>query len=262
MLLRNLFVYFSGKISRHGGKTVGAGRFADSHFRLRLQIFIFFAILSLLMEIKYLGHSSFLLKTKDAKLVTDPFDSSIGISFPKVEADVVTVSHHHPDHDNTKAVGGDPLIIDWPGEFEKKGIRVFGYKWYHDDKKGAERGENILYKIEAEGIVLLHCGDIGSIPSDDFLEEIGEVDIMFVPVGGFYTIDASTALQLVKKIDPSIVIPMHYNHDKLNQETFGKLAPLSTFLKETGVEAAPLEKLTLKKEDISEEDMKVVTLTI
>lgn len=214
------------------------------------------------MEIKYLGHSSFLIKTKDAKLVTDPFDSSIGMNFPKVEADVVTVSHHHPDHDNIKGITGDPLVIDWPGEFEKKGIRIFGYKWYHDDKKGAERGENILYKIESEDISLLHCGDIGAIPTDEFLEEVGDIDIMFVPVGGFYTIDAPTALQLIKKVDPSIVIPMHYNHDKLDQKTFEKLTPLATFLKEMGASASPVDKLILKKTDINEEEMKVVTLNI
>lgn len=213
------------------------------------------------MEIKYLGHSSFLLKTKDARLVTDPFDSSIGITFPKTEADIVTISHKHADHNNLKAISGDPLVVDWPGEFEKNGMRIFGYKWYHDDKKGAERGENILYKIEAEDISILHCGDIGSVPPEEFIEEIGNVDIMLVPVGGVYTVDASTAFQLAKKVDPHIIIPMHFNNEKLNKETYGKLSPLSEFLKLVGSEAAPVDKLVIKKEDFGEEELKVVVLS-
>ncbi len=100
------------------------------------------------MEIKYLGHSSFLIKTKDAKIVTDPFDPIVtGIKFPKIEADVVTVSHDHRDHNQAKLVDGNPLIIDMPGEYEKKGVRIFGYRSYHDKKQGTERGEVILYKI-------------------------------------------------------------------------------------------------------------------
>jgi L-ascorbate metabolism protein UlaG (beta-lactamase superfamily) len=215
------------------------------------------------MEIRYLGHSSFLIKTKEAKLVTDPFDSSIGMNFSKQEADVVTASHQHPDHNNIKAISGDPLVIEWPGEYEKKGIRVFGYKWYHDDKKGEERGENILYKIEAEGISILHCGDLGAPLNDALLEEIGSIDILMIPVGGHYTIDASTATGIIKKIEPNIVIPMHYNHDKLDQKTYEKVAGVDEFLKEMGTEKqTPLDKLVVKKEDLNEEEMKVVVMQI
>lgn len=215
------------------------------------------------MEIKYLGHSSFLIKTKEAKLVIDPFDPTmVGMNFPKTEADVVVISHEHKDHNNPKAVSGEPLIINWPGEFEKKGIRIFGYKWYHDDKKGAEKGENILYKIEAENISLLHCGDIGEIPNDQLIEEIGSIDILFVPVGGTYTIDAKTASSLVKKIDPSIIIPMHYGHEKMNKELSSKLAPVDEFLKIMGAESqTPAEKLVVKQEDLGSE-MKVVVMAI
>lgn len=235
-------------------------------FPLRAQLLltyvIFFVILLLAMEIRYLGHASFLIKTKEAVLVTDPYDQSIGFPFPKIEADIVSVSHQHKDHNNFKAVGGNPLIIDTPGEFEKNNIRVFGYKWYHDAKKGEERGENILYKIEVEDLTLLHCGDLGALPNDQLLEEIGNVDVLFVPTGGFYTIDAATASSLIKEIDPKVVIPMHYNHKQLNQETFAKLSPVDDFLKEMGVDMSqPLEKLTLKKESLGEE-MKVVVMKI
>ena len=209
------------------------------------------------MDIKYLGHSSFLIKTKTAKIVTDPFDPEmVGLKFPKTEADVVTISHQHKDHNQFKNVSGingvNPLIIDMPGEFEKMGVRIFGFQTFHDKTQGAERGENILYKFESEGISILHCGDLGVIPEESFLETIGEVDILMIPVGGIYTIDAEEAVSLVKKIEPSIVIPMHYGS--------GKLAPVSEFTKKFGLDnPVPLPKLVYKKEEI-EQEMKVVVL--
>ena len=214
------------------------------------------------MDIKYLGHSSFFIKTKTARLITDPFaPEMVGLKFPKVEADIITVSHHHQDHDFI-APFSSSLIIDIPGEFENLGVRITGYQSYHDKKKGGERGENILYKIESEGVSVLHCGDLGVIPEESFLETISDVDVLMLPVGGVYTIDADEAAQLVKKIEPSIVIPMHYNHPKLNQKVFGQLVPVSEFLKKFGVEnQTPLSKLTVKKEEMGEE-MKVVVLEI
>ena len=211
------------------------------------------------MDIKYLGHSSFLIKTKTAKIVTDPFDPEmVGLKFPKTEADVVTISHNHKDHNQFKNVSGingvNPLIIDMPGEFEKMGVRIFGFQTFHDKTQGTERGENILYKFESEGISVLHCGDLGLIPEESFLETIGEVDILMIPVGGIYTIDAEEAVSLVKKIEPSIVIPMHYGS--------GKLAPVSEFTKKFGLDnPVPLPKLVYKKEEI-EQEMKVIVLEI
>lgn len=211
------------------------------------------------MEIKYLGHSSFLIKTKTAKIVTDPFDPEmVGIKFPKTEADIVTISHDHNDHNQFKNVSGingaNPLMIDMPGEFEKMGVRIFGFQSFHDKTKGSERGENIMYKFESEGISILHCGDLGVVPEETFLETIGDVDILLVPVGGFYTIDAEEAVNLVKKIEPSVVIPMHYGS--------GKLAPVTDFTKKFGLDdATPLPKLVYKKEEV-EQEMKVIVLEI
>ncbi|OGK15113.1 hypothetical protein A2774_01540 [Candidatus Roizmanbacteria bacterium RIFCSPHIGHO2_01_FULL_39_12c] len=213
------------------------------------------------MDIKYLGHASFYLRSKDAKLVTDPFDPKmLGMKFPKTEADIVTVSHHHQDHNYVQGVSGDPLIIQLPGEYEKNKLRVTGFATYHDKQKGAERGENTAYKIEGDGISLLHCGDLGMVWDDAFTDKLGEVDILLLPVGGFYTIDAGEAAELVKKIEPSIVIPMHYNQAKLNQQIFAKLTPVDAFLKKMGAEQIPpVSKLTVKKEELGEE-MKVVVM--
>jgi len=221
------------------------------------------------MEIKYLGHASFLIKTKTAKIVTDPFDPKMtGLKFPKVEADIITVSHQHSDHNKVDQIplpptGNPPLIIDLPGEFEKQGVRIFGFKSFHDEKEGEERGENILYKIEAEGVSVLHCGDLGFVPDDSFIDNLGDIDILLVPTGGFYTIGPDKAFELVKKVEPSIIIPMHYNHDKLNQENFGQLAKLDEFTKKFGIEKPEvLPKLVYKKEGEQEEEMKVVVLEI
>lgn len=216
------------------------------------------------MQIKYLGHASFLIKTKDAKVVTDPFDGQmVGLKFPKIESDIVTVSHHHQDHDRANLVAGNPLVVDWPGEYEKMGVRVFGYKSFHDKSQGKERGENILFKIDAENITILHCGDMGVVPDQTLLDEVGEVDILMVPVGGYYTIDSKDAAEVVRKIEPSLVVPMHYNSPQLNQKTFEKLTGLPEFLKQFGSESLPaVDQLVVKKEDLIDEEIKIVPMKI
>lgn len=213
------------------------------------------------MQIKYLGHASFLIRTKQGRLVTDPFDPKmVGLKSPRVEADAVTVSHQHGDHNYAAAVSGEPVVFDWPGEYEKNGIRVFGYKSFHDEKKGAERGENILFKIEAEEINILHCGDMGVLPDQTLLDEISDIDVLMVPVGGFFTIGSEEAEKLVKLIEPAIVIPMHYQVPGLSPQIKEKLAPVSEFLKLFGVSAGEeTDTLDLKKEELQSE-MKIVVL--
>ena len=212
------------------------------------------------MEIKYLGHSSFVLRSKIAKLVTDPFNPEIGLRFPKTEANIITISHYHKDHNNASQVEGNPLVIDMPGEFEKNGFRITGFQSFHDNKKGAERGENVIYKIEVEGMSFLHCGDLGYVPEGNFIDEVGKIDVLFVPVGGTYTIDAGEAVELVKEIEPSIVIPMHYKTPKHDTKQYEQIQTVEEFLKKIGAEdIAPVEKLVIKKEDLGEE-MKVVVM--
>lgn len=220
------------------------------------------------MEIKFIGHSSFLIKTKTIKILTDPFDPQVvGLKFPKVDPDVITISHYHQDHNFVKpfqSASGDknPLIIDIPGEFEKQGTRIFGFKSYHDKNQGKDRGENIIFKIETKEGNILHCGDLGMTLSDNFIDDIGDIDILIVPIGGFYTIDSDEAFELTKKIEPSIVIPMHYNHPMINQEVFGKLSGVEEFTRKFGIEKPSfLPKLIYKKEEVDQE-MKVIVLEI
>jgi len=213
------------------------------------------------MEIKYLSHSSFLIKTKDAKIVMDPFDPKFtGIKFSKQEADIVTISHAHKDHSHIDLIEGEPLVLTWPGQFEKKGVRIWGFSSFHDKVEGKERGENVMYKLESEGISILHCGDLGAVLTDAQLDEVGDVHILLVPVGGTYTITADEAIHLIKKVEPAIVIPMHYG--RLGVAELSDLAPLDEFLKKMGIaQAEPLEKLVVKKEDFDiDVAMRVVAL--
>lgn len=212
------------------------------------------------MEIKYVGHSCFVIKTKGATVVTDPYQIE-GVRLPKLSADIVTLSHNHSDHNNTAGIGGEPLVIDYPGEYEKQGVRIQGYLAYHDNKKGAERGENVIYKIMADGISLVHCGDLGHTLSTELLEKIGEVNVLLVPVGGVYTITAQEAASMVKDIEPTVVIPMHYNHPALPTKTFGELAPVEEFLKKIGQPDAPVEQSLVPGKEQMETATKVVVLT-
>ncbi|MFZ1549263.1 MAG: MBL fold metallo-hydrolase, partial [Microgenomates group bacterium] len=206
------------------------------------------------MQLKYLGHSSFLIKSKDAKVVTDPFDpKAVGLKFPKQEADIVTLSHGHADHNHIAGVSAEALVVDWPGEYEKMGVRITGYATFHDQEKGAQRGENTMYKIEADEVSILHCGDLGHALTDELVDEIGDVDILLIPVGGFYTIDSAEALKVIQKIEPSIVIPMHFNREGLDQKAYGQLTGLDEFIKVYGsAPAETLDVLTIKKDDVPE----------
>jgi L-ascorbate metabolism protein UlaG (beta-lactamase superfamily) len=216
------------------------------------------------MEIKYLGHSSFQIKNKNASVITDPYDSlTVGLKFPKLEADIVTVSHDHKDHNQYAQVGGSPLIINIPGEYEKNEIRISGFKTYHDKKDGVEKGLNIMFKIEVDDIAILHCGDLAHKLSDELLEEIDNVDILMLPVGGVNSLNAQEASELVKQIEPEIIIPMHYDHIAINKTVFPDLAPVSEFISKMGLsELAPVNKLTLKKEEIHQETARVVLMEV
>lgn len=212
------------------------------------------------MDIIYLGHSSFRLKGKDATLITDPFDAYIGFKFPKEEADIVTVSHHHDDHDKVELVSAVKKVVDGPGEYEIKGVSLLGFPSFHDDRKGQERGKNTIYVIEMDDLRICHLGDLGHSLTDELVGQLGDIDILMIPVGGKSTIDASAAGGIAQAIGPSIIIPMHYHVRELNPEVFSALAPVDDFLKEIGLNAEVLPKLSVKKEEIAPETQRVVVL--
>lgn len=204
------------------------------------------------MEISFLGQASFRLKGKTTIVVTDPYDPEfLGLKFPKVEADIVTLSHDHKDHNNAEGVGGSPFKISGPGEYEIAGTSVVGVKSWHDEKEGAERGANTIYNITIDGIKVAHLGDLGQKEmTQTQIEGLGPVDILLIPVGGVYTIDAAAAAKITSVIEPKIIIPMHYLLPGLKFA----LDPVDKFLKEMGQEEVNRElKLVITPERLPEE---------
>jgi L-ascorbate metabolism protein UlaG (beta-lactamase superfamily) len=214
------------------------------------------------MMISYLGQSCFKLQDKlgpeGVTLVTDPFNKELGLKVPNFEADIVTVSHQHPNHNNTDALRADPFIIDAPGEYDVKGVMVQGIEAFHDSKNGAERGKNIVYRIEMDDLTIVHLGDLGHALTDEQLEQLDKVDILMIPVGGKSTIDAKVVVEVIGQLEPRIVIPMHY---KLS-ESKADLDPVEKFVKELGVEPKHEEKLKIAKKDLPQEGMDLVILEI
>ncbi len=194
-------------------------------------------------------------------MITDPFDKSIGLTPPRGQAHVVTISHHHYDHDSLDSLAGsNPFMVDGPGEYETKGICILGLVSYHDSKEGKERGANTIFIIEMEGIRICHLGDLGQKElSSQQLDQIDNVDILMIPVGGTYTIDAEEAVHIINQIEPKIVIPMHYKTPGLNI----KLDGVDLFLKEMGTKKEAVDKLTIKKKDLPQgEETEIVVMKV
>ena len=191
-------------------------------------------------------------------IIIDPFSEDIGLKLPKLEADILLVTHSHYDHNNVKGVGGSTFLAQGPGEYERKDIFIQGIPSFHDEKEGKERGQNTIYIIEAEGMRLCHLGDFGQKElTPEQLEQIGDIDILMVPIGGTYTIDARGAAKIISQIEPRIFIPMHYRLPQLSIKIDG----LEPFLSEMGRKSAePQEKLLVKKKDLIAEETKIVVL--
>jgi L-ascorbate metabolism protein UlaG (beta-lactamase superfamily) len=214
------------------------------------------------MIITWQGHSCFKIQDKigsdGVTLVTDPFDKETGLKVPNFEADIVTVSHDHHDHNNVAALRGKPFIVNCAGEYDFKNILIEGIDSFHDDKKGAERGANIMYRIEIDDISVAHLGDLGDILDNGQLEKLVGTDILLIPVGGIYTLDAKKAVEVISQIEPRIIIPMHYKTDDLKID----LESIDKFIKEIGLTPTYEEKLKISKKDLPQEDMELVILSI
>lgn len=215
------------------------------------------------MDITSLGHSSFKLRGKTTTIVTDPYDSAmVGLKFPKhTTADIVTISHDHPDHNSVLSVEGSPFVVRGPGEYEIKGVGIIGISVFHDNEQGTKRGKNIMYRMEIDGISVVHVGDLGHTLDNTKVEELDGVDVLMIPVGGFYTISAQEAASVISEIEPALVIPMHYGRPELDKKSFSALTPLSIFLKEMGKEdIVPVSKIVITKDKLPQE-MQVVVLS-
>lgn len=169
------------------------------------------------MKIKWLGHASFLITSDSGvKIITDPYEPILGMNYEPINesADIVTVSHSHGDHNNVAAVQDNPRVIDKSTPVDLKGIKFRGIDTYHDGSGGSERGSNVIYCFEVDGINVCHLGDLGHMLSDEQAVSIGKVDVLMIPVGGNFTIDGKTADMVIEKLKPAVVIPMHFCNDR------------------------------------------------
>ena len=179
------------------------------------------------MNWTWLGHSTFLLENEaGTRLITDPVDEKTGYAFAPVRADVVTVSHRHHDHCALERVTGERIVKETCTAETLAGFAIKGYFSYHDEARGRLRGTNVIFAIEADGQRFVHCGDLGHVPDDDTIAAIKGCDVLFVPVGGVYTIDGKIAWALTKRIAPKTVVPMHF----LTPVLSFKLDPVDVFL--------------------------------
>jgi L-ascorbate metabolism protein UlaG (beta-lactamase superfamily) len=199
-------------------------------------------------DVQYLGHSAFRLRGRDGIVLTDPFDRSVGLDIGRPTAHIVTISHSHPDHANVAAV--KPMrerlfTIDGPGEYEVGGVLITAVRTYHDKQKGADFGTNTVYVIHMDDVVFCHLGDLGHELTTHQIDEIGNVDVLFVPVGGGETIGPAEAVSVISQLEPRVVVPMHYALP--GQRSFQiDLAPLEKFTHEVGLkEIVAEEKLSV-----------------
>ncbi|MDP2966958.1 MAG: MBL fold metallo-hydrolase [bacterium] len=215
------------------------------------------------MTIFWHGQSCFQIissqgKNNHVNIVIDPYSEDIGLKVPKLEADILLITHGHHDHNNIKAVAGTPFLINGPGEYEIKEVFIQGISAFHDSSSGKERGVNTIYTIEAEELRICHLGDLGQKElTPEQIDKIGQVDILMIPTGGVYTISAKEAVKIMSQIEPNIIIPMHYQLPKLKL----KLDGLDKFLKTMGIKKLDsLPKLSIKKKDVLPEEAKIIVL--
>ena len=167
------------------------------------------------MKVKWLGHASFMITSDSvAKIITDPYVTGGGINYSEIKesADIVTVSHEHGDHSNVAAVKGNPEVVSQATEVS--GIEFKAIPTYHDEAGGKQRGENTIFCFEVDGVSVCHLGDLGHQLDSEQIAEIGATDVLLVPVGGYYTIDAGVATEVCNRLKPRVIIPMHYKNER------------------------------------------------
>ena len=232
------------------------------------------------MTITWYGQSCFRLESKGTSILIDPFSKEIGLRPPRIYpvrsqspgaiadtpayrtsngASIFLVTHEHYDHNNIEGAPAESFIIRGPGEYEKSGVYIEGIASYHDNTQGTERGLNTIYLIRMEDMKLCHLGDLGQTKlTDEQVEQIGDVDVLFIPIGGKYTIDGKEAAGGVKQIEPKIIIPMHYKVWGLDIDIDGP----QKFLKEVGIKSEETETLKITAKNLPTEEIKLITFKL
>ena len=210
------------------------------------------------MKIEYLGHSCFkLTESTGTSIVCDPYDSSVGFKMAKVNADAITVSHGHYDHNNVKAVKGNPVILDKECSHDLPGVEIDSIKSFHDRQRGKKRGENLIFKFRMDGIDICHLGDLGEDCSSELIDLLLPVNVLLIPVGGTYTINAEMAKEYVDRIMPDIVIPMHYKSKDCKLD-ISKVDEFLELFDEESVEELETSELELMRSDFDGETKVIV----
>jgi L-ascorbate metabolism protein UlaG (beta-lactamase superfamily) len=170
------------------------------------------------VEITWYGLSCFRLRERGTTIICDPYDKKVtGLSLPRTKADIVTISHDRPGHNAVSAVAGEPKVFSGPGDYEVGGVLITGLTTYHKAANGEQAERNVAYFFDFDGFTVGHLGDLGQIPHQRQVEELGEIDVLLVPVSGHNTLDASRMTEVISLLEPRIVIPMHYLHPGLGE---------------------------------------------
>jgi len=204
-----------------------------------------------MLQIRWHGHACFEV-TNDVTLVTDPHDGkSIGIPAPSVFGDIILMSHDHYDHNSVKTVEkDDSKVVKDERKRTIADVEINGIPSFHDEEKGAKRGKNIIFKFVMDGIKFCHLGDLGHELDDEAVESIGDVDVLFIPIGGTFTVDDKSAWNVIKAINPKIIVPMHYKIGGLSLP----IAGIDAFLEQAKCKIVPVgNEIDIEKEEIPEE---------
>ena len=202
------------------------------------------------MEIIWYGHACFRLKDRNATIITDPYDKSLGLTLPRLKADIITISHNSAHHNYTEAVKSDFKVVDGPGEYEIKDVFITGIHLIQPQKQNMPRKRNNLFVFYMDDISICHLGDLSHIPTQNQVEDMGNIDVLMVPVGGQQALNAAQAAEVISLIEPYIVIPMHYQLPGLTVN----LDPVEKFLKEMGITTPTTESaLKLTQSGLPEE---------
>lgn len=205
------------------------------------------------MEITWYGRACFRLKGRDATVITDPCPPSTGFVAGKHDVDILTMSHDHADHTYTRSITAR-LTLRRPGEYESSAVLVNGVRTFHDGSRGSERGENVVFSFEIDGVHIAHLGDLGHLLTEEQLSELGPVDVLLVPAGGVYVLPPTEAAEVVSQVSPKIVIPMHYQVDGGSTD----LQPVDTFLHEMAVEPIRQPKAQITHSSLPDETQVVL----
>lgn len=207
------------------------------------------------VTIRWFGQACFLASwASGGRVLFDPFDRSyLDYQLPDdLRADIVCVSHEHADHNNVKAVHGTPVVLRGSAGIrsaQRAGLSVRSVDAWHDDARGAERGPDTIYLVEKEGLRLCHLGDLGQVPTDAQVGQIGEVDVLFLPVGGHFTLDLSRLDEVIARLKPKVIIPMHYKTLATRELP---LAPVDEFLRgRPNIRRESGSQVDLKKSDLT-----------